>query len=175
MKIFNIGKANAEIERLQSEIATAKAEAEAAKENATTLEQAAEQASADAEKAKKEISDRDARIQALEKELAEVKGAAEKIKTDFEAKAQAIAEREKNLSAEVEQRASARAQEIAASLGTPPLGFTPPAPGGKQDFKALVAAQVAAGKKKAEAIQLCVKSNPAEYAEWRKSGNTQTL
>lgn len=54
------------------------------------------------------------------------------------------------------------------SLDATPAGAT------AQTFSALVAAQVAAGKSKAEAVAFCVNTFPAVYLQWR-SGDTSKL
>lgn len=71
-----------------------------------------------------------------------------------------------------------------AAVGLPIGGSAPggpaPAPAApaapvKKNFAAIVADNVTAGKSKAEAIRLAIKSNPAEYAEARKLNQLATL
>lgn len=134
MKIFNIGKANAEIEKLQKDLEAAQAESKTLKENIATIEAAAESEKDRADKASKEADSLRSQIKELTDAKAKAEADALKIKTDFEAK-------EKNLAAEVEKQASAKALQITAGQGQPPIVAAPAAnpakPETKSDLKGL--------------------------------------
>jgi len=171
MKIFNIGKANAELERIQKELEEAKAENQSLKENASAIEKAAEAEKARADKAEADAKESQSRAESAAKLLQDQ---AAKL-ADFEAKLKAANDTISNPAGEIETRAAAKAQAIMASLGVPPVaaGAQPNLSGNK--FGELVKAQMAQGKSKGEAVAYCVKNHNAEYMEWRKSGNTATL
>jgi dsDNA-specific endonuclease/ATPase MutS2 len=115
MNFLNIGKANAEIERLKSELSQKDAELKAHLENAAELEKAAEKTQQDSEKASKAQSER---IQDLEKQVADYKAAAEKAKADAEAHC-------KDFDAKVAKVAADKALQVTASQGQPPIPTTP--------------------------------------------------
>jgi hypothetical protein len=104
---------------------------------------------------------------ALQAKVSELEAAKAKMETEFAAKVA-------DFDAKVEKAAGEKSTAIMASLGVPPVSS---GTGNvtKIDFSALVQAQIAKGLSKAEAVAYCIKTNPAEYAEWRKSGKTQTL
>jgi predicted RNase H-like nuclease (RuvC/YqgF family) len=104
MKIFNIGKANAEVERLEKEIESLKAEVSTLKENAESVARVAEQAQAEAA----------SKIESLEKENAQLKAETEKAQAELKAK-------NDSFSAEVEKAASAKALQITSAQGQPPI------------------------------------------------------
>jgi uncharacterized phage infection (PIP) family protein YhgE len=167
VKIFNIGKANAEIEKLQGDFTKAQEEISTLKENASALEKAAETEKSRADKAETEAKQSAEKVSALEKENSYLKAEAEKAKADKEAHC-------KDFDSKVEKAAGEKSAAIMASMGVPPVP-TGTTSNVKLDFSALVAAQVAKGMSKAKAVESCIKSNPAEYSEWRASGKTQTL
>jgi chromosome segregation ATPase len=109
-KFFNIGKANAEIERLTAELETVKAESVQSKQHAEEVEKAAEgiqaalvQAKADLETAKASVSTLTAR--------------AEKAESDFKSAQDKIA----NPDAQIVQIASRKALQITQAQGQPPV------------------------------------------------------
>lgn len=113
MKIFNIGKANAEIERLQESLKQSQEEIATLKENATALEKGAESEKARADKAEESAKTAGSdRIAALEKENTELKARAEKAEKEK-------AEHCKEFDDKVEKAASAKALQITASQGQP--------------------------------------------------------
>ena len=107
-------------------------------------------------------------LSALQTKITELEAAKATAEADFAVK---IAD----FNSKVEAKATEKAAAICAQLGVPPASGGG-AGGEKKDFAALVASKVATDKiSKASAIALCIKSNPAEYAAWRESGNTATL
>jgi Skp family chaperone for outer membrane proteins len=104
---------------------------------------------------------------ALQAKVSELEAAKAKMETEFAAKVA-------DFDAKVEKAAGEKSTAIMASLGVPAVS-TGNSGGAKQDFSALVQAQIAKGMTKGKAIELCVKDHPTEYAEWRASGKTQTL
>jgi hypothetical protein len=106
-------------------------------------------------------------LAAIQAKVYELEAAKAKMETEFAAKVA-------DFDAKVEKAAGEKSTAIMASLGVPPVSS---GTGNvtKIDFSALVQAQIAKGLSKAEAVAYCIKTNPAEYAEWRKSGKTQTL
>ena len=156
MKIFNIGKANAEIERLQKENAEAKEAIAALEENAKTLEASAEESAKELARVNSALEAKETRIKQLEAALLKQEEASNTIKVDFEAKAKELTEREAKLNEEVEKKASAKALEIAASQGAqPPPKEQEPGEAGKpkaseltgiERAKAAFSAQIAAMK-----------------------------
>jgi hypothetical protein len=116
-----------------------------------------------------ELKDRDAKI-------VEIEAAIDSVKKDFAAKEEALAKKETEFSARVETAASEKARLIMTTLGVPQVANPPAKPmTGNTAFEQKVKEQIASGKTKAQAVQFCVKEFPAEYAEWRKSGDTSKL
>lgn len=126
MNFFNIGKANAEIERLQESLKQSQEEIATLKENAAVLEKAAECEKARADKADealKAAGDGDkGRIAALEKDNGDLRARAEKAEKEKE-------EYCKDFDGKVEKAAAQKALSITAGQGQPPV--TPPANGEK--------------------------------------------
>lgn len=106
MNIFNIGKANERISALESELATAKQELQTEKDNSTQLETAAADLKA---KLDTETQAHAATKQAKDSEISTLKAA----QADFDSK--------------VEKAASAKAQQITASIGVSAIPNTPSA------------------------------------------------
>jgi hypothetical protein len=104
---------------------------------------------------------------ALQTKFTELEAAKKQMETEFAAKVA-------DFDSKVEKAAGEKSAAIMASMGVPPVP-TGTTSNVKLDFSALVAAQVAKGMSKAKAVESCIKSNPAEYSEWRASGKTQTL
>jgi Skp family chaperone for outer membrane proteins len=104
---------------------------------------------------------------ALQAKFTELEAAKKQMETEFAVKVA-------DFDSKVEKAAGEKSAAIMASMGVPPVN-TSTSNATKLEFSALVQAQVAKGLSKAEAVAYCVKTNPAEYAEWRKSGKTQTL
>ena len=112
MKIFNIGKANAEIDRLQDSLKQSQEEIATLKENATALEKAAEAEKERADKAGADTKPLNDRISELEKEVSAAKAEAIKTKTEAEAHC-------KDFDGKVAKAASQKAVTITASQGQP--------------------------------------------------------
>jgi chromosome segregation ATPase len=131
LKFWNIGKANAEIVRLEAEVVKAQAETKAAKDNAAEVETAAEATSAELVTTKAElktdkdqVAAKDLQIAAKDSEIATVKA---ELKTTQEKLA--------NPSVQITQIASQKAAEITAAQGQPPVKVptnTNPAAAGKE-------------------------------------------
>lgn len=113
-KFFNIGKANAEIVRLEGEVTKAQAEAKAATDNAAEIEAAAETAQNDLKAARAELEPSRAAVNTIS-------ARAEKAEADLKTANEKLA----NPDARIEQAASRRAQEITAGQGQPPIPATP--------------------------------------------------
>jgi len=113
LKFFNVLKANAEIARLESELTSAQAkltELAASEPEALKALQA-------------ELGESTGKLTAAEAELASVKASlatAEKERDEFKAK-------QATVDVEVEKQASAKAAEITASQGVPPIPAKPEA------------------------------------------------
>ena len=113
LKFFNVLKANAEIARLESELTSAQSkltELVASEPEALKALQA-------------ELGDATGKLSAAETELASVKASlatAEKERDEFKAK-------QATVDVEVEKQASAKAAEITASQGVPPIPAKPEA------------------------------------------------
>lgn len=114
MNIFNIGKANERITALETELATTKTELTTAEENSTAIENAAAALKTERDDNKSKLdaetkahTTTKASLTAKDSEIATLKAA----QTDFEAK--------------VEKAASAKALQITAALGVPPVTITP--------------------------------------------------
>lgn len=151
-KFFNIGKANAEITRLETELAGVRAELATAKENATAIEASAEgaqaeltQAKADLVTAKASIASLNGTITAKDTELAGVKAELKTANEKIAAPAGTI-----------QQAAAVKAAEITAAQGQPPVKVTPPeSPAGNKE---------ASGLKGFEKVQAAIKAqiNPVK-------------
>lgn len=114
-KFFSVGKANAEIERLEVELAKSQSEAKEASDNASEVVTAAEasqatwkQASADLETSKTSISSLTARA---EKAEAALKVATEQLASP---------------PAQIQTAAALKAAEITSAQGQPPIKVTTP-------------------------------------------------
>lgn len=108
MNIFNIGKANARIQELESELATLK-------ENSSTVEKGAEQLQADLLTAKTSLA-------SVTAQLAEASTKVSKLESDLAA---SVA-KQSDFDTKVATAASAKAGEIVAAAGHPPI--TTPVP-----------------------------------------------
>ena len=117
-KFFNIGKANAEIERLEQELAAAKA----AKPDATISAQLAE-ALASNETISGQLTAATAESAALKAQVSELTGKVTKLEADAAKHAVDM----ENLEKSVNDRAAKRAQEIQARLGSPAAPAVDPA------------------------------------------------
>lgn len=109
-KFFNIGKANAEIERLEAELTKSQAETKAAKDNAAEVETAAEATSAELTKVRIDLKAAQDQVAAKDAEVAKVSAELKDAK-----------EKLANPSAQVKEIASHKAAEITAAQGQPPV------------------------------------------------------
>jgi len=130
-KFFNIGKANAEVDRLEAEVARLTSELQSAQENAGAVEKGAEELRSSLLEASKANATKDAEIARLnglvagkDTELATTK--AELAKAN---------EKLANPSAQIQQAASVKAAEITAAQGQPPVKASPVENPSKQEAK----------------------------------------
>jgi len=162
---FKISEANAEIERLETELAAAKASAaSASSENEAVIAE-------EATKLKSEVDKLSGQVSALTSQVSQLSTDKAKLENDLAAAQTAVTEFE----AKVEARAAEKAAAITASLGVPPAPSNP-AGGQRLNFAARLDALIKEGKAKtkAEAINFCIRAFPAEYAEWR-AGDTSKI
>lgn len=123
-KFFNIGKANEEIDKLESSVAQLTEERDAIKANSGEIEAAAETF-------KGELTAARQKAVQLESDLATARQSIATLTTerDTASAAQNTAEAKlANPSEQVKALASAQALEITAKLGQPPVTAAPPAP-----------------------------------------------
>lgn len=158
-RFFNVGKANAEIERLETALTEAQTKIAELSGNDSQIAAQAESIRADFAAAQLQVSELTAKLTA-----------SEATKAELAAKVAAIP-------AQVTTQAAAQAANIVSQVGVPPV-----APGQQQqsisgnDFAELVKARMESAKcSKASAVAHCIASNPGAYAAWRASGNTSKL
>jgi chromosome segregation ATPase len=120
-KFFDIGKANSEIERLETELASAAANSQQVSDSALALSNEIKQVKADLATAQKTIG-------ALQSQVAEKDIRLATLQTDLTKSNAALADP----SGVVEIRASARALEIVAAQGAKPISTTPAATPAKE-------------------------------------------
>lgn len=150
-RFFNIGKANAEIVRLEAELTKAQAEGKAASENLTEITAAAESNAAKLVQAEADLTAAKASIASI---------TAEKIRAEAELKE--ANEKLANPTAQVVQIAARKAQEITAGQGQPPVTATPAGAPGSGD----VVAQYRAITDSTEKIVFYRKHKAAIDAGW---------
>jgi predicted nucleic acid-binding Zn-ribbon protein len=140
-KFFGLGKANAEITRLETELSTA--QAKIAQLESATADVSAEVV-AEAERIQKELTAAQASVSALNTEKAQL---ASRV-TVLETEATTFKAKEAAMETTIEQRASAKARDIVAAQGAAPVsgktdstpGAPPKADTSKLSGKALMAA-----------------------------------
>jgi len=120
-KFFNIGKANAEIDRLETQVAELTRENSTLRENAPEIEAAAETLRGDLQKAVARAEKAEGEAAAAATRLSEVTAAKDKA----EAEAKTSAEKLANPSEIIKTTASAQAAAIVASVGHSPLALAP--------------------------------------------------
>lgn len=148
---FKIGEANAEIERLETELSNATIKLQEVASNDSDIANQAAALQKENESLKKQIEELNAQVSSSKSE-------ADKAKADF-------ADKEKGMAGEIEKQAALKAASINANLGVPPASGAVSG-GAAKNFEALVAEQMAKfGTSKAQAIQFCVKAYPAQYLE----------
>lgn len=113
-KIFNIGKANEEIARLEKENEALQSQIRAAQENADAVAKAADGLRADLDTTTKERDELKAKEGTFTVEIQQ--------KTNRIAELQAIIDKPDG---EIERRAGIKSREICAQLGVPALALTP--------------------------------------------------
>lgn len=128
-KFFNIGKANAEIDRLEAELVTAKESAKAAAENAAEVEK-------DAEKVSTELTQARADLATAKQTISTATARAEKAEADLKVANDKLA----NPGEQIKIKASQEAQKITAGQGQPPIESKTPAAGAPGDILAQHAA-----------------------------------
>lgn len=116
-KFFNIGKANAEIERLEAELTKSQSETKAAQENAGEVEASAEASVKELEKAKTDLKVAQDQVAAKDLQIAAKDSEIATVKAELKAANEKIA----NPSAQIIQLASHKAAEITAAQGQPPV------------------------------------------------------
>jgi uncharacterized coiled-coil protein SlyX len=122
------------------------------------VEAASAQHEKDLATANRTVAERDAEITRLKAELQTANGKV----TDLEAKAKTGAR---------------QAADILATTSVDPVAATttPSAQVGEKDFVAIVKEQIAAGKKKADAMMWAVTNHPDQYAKAKKEGKMAEL
>lgn len=121
-KFFSIGKANEEIDKLESSLAELTRERDALKENSAAIE-------TDAENVKSELASAGAKAVQLESDLATARQSITSLTVERDAavSAQKAAEAKlANPSAQIKEAAALQALEITAKLGQPPVTSAPP-------------------------------------------------
>jgi chromosome segregation ATPase len=113
-KFFNIGKANEEIENLQSQIATLTAENASLKENTPQVEAAAETLRNELEASK-------AKLAQAEVDLATAKASVASLTAEKETLSTKLTETTAKVGEQVKTAASAQAAAIVAGIGVPPV------------------------------------------------------
>lgn len=124
-KFFNIGKANAEIDRLAAENTELQTRLKAAEENAAEVAKAPEQLTADLATARQSIASLTAQIDTIKRDSASASARAD-------ASDAALKSEKESKAGEIAKAASAKAMEITASQGQPPLAGSPPENPGAQ-------------------------------------------
>jgi chromosome segregation ATPase len=160
-KFLNIGKANAEIERLEKEVETAKAEAANAK---TALETNNSEIAAQLEKVQGELTAANTSLAARTTELSSAKASLLAAQAEVTTLKATIADPK----GEIEKRASAKALEITAGQGQPPVGVTSTSsPGATSSGDALLA-QLQGITNPVERVEFYRKNKAAIDAAYRK-------
>ena len=113
-KFFNIGKANAEIERLETELSSSKSESESLKSNGPEVEAAAEGL-------RTELATTTASLATLQNDLSEARADVARLTSELSAEK----EKSKNIPDQVKASASAQAAAIVAGVGHAPLSLAP--------------------------------------------------
>ena len=156
-RFFNVGKANAEIERLEIALTEAQTKIAELSGNDSQIAAQAESIRADFAAAQTQVSELTAKLTA-----------SESAKAELAAKVSAIP-------AQVATQAAAQAANIVSQVGVPPLP-----PGQPQqsvsgnEFADIVKAHMESAKcSKASAVAHCVGTHPSAYAAWRASGSTK--
>jgi chromosome segregation ATPase len=145
-KFFNIGKANAEIVRLEAEVTKSQAETKAAKDNAVEVEAAAEATSAELITAKAELKTAKDQVAAKDLELAAKDSEIAIVKAELKTAKEQLA----NPSEQIRKIASHKAAEITAAQGQPPVKVATaenPAAAGKEPNNLVGLAKVQAAFK----------------------------
>lgn len=144
-KFFNIGKANDEIVRLESEVTRLNSELVAAKENAAQVESAAEQTKTDLAAAQSKVTELEKTISQNASDLSAANlKATEAAKERDDLKA--IIEKPDG---EIEKRAAIKAQEIVASQGGAIIPIKPQtSPGGTSTANTWAEKAIQAAKEK---------------------------
>ena len=144
-KFFNIGKANEEIDRLESLVASLTTQVETLKGNDSEI-------AAAAEKVKGELATASAKIVQLESDLgtarqtiSTVTAARDKAETDLKEANAKLANPEQR----IKEAASVHAAEITARLGQPPVVAAPTTAPGGNEAKTWAEKAVAAAEAKA--------------------------
>ena len=122
-KFFNIGKANAEIEKLEARVAELTAENTSLRDNTPEIEAAAQALQGDFQKAVARAEKAEGELAAAAARLSEVTAAKEKA----EAEAKASADKLANPSEIIKTTAAAQAAAIVASTGHPGVEAAPTA------------------------------------------------
>ncbi len=156
-KFFNIGKANAEIIRLETELAGVRAELAAGKENATAIEASAEATQAELTQAKADLVTAKASISSIT-------AAHDAVKAELKTANEKLA----NPSQQVKEAASRKAMEITQGQGQPPVAGAATGEAAAGDvlaqYKAIKdpQARVTFYRKNKAAIDSAYKAMPAE-------------
>lgn len=120
-KFFNIGKANAEIEKLEARVAELTAENTSLRDNTPEIEAAAQALQGDFQKAVARAEKAEGELAAAAARLSEVTAAKEKA----EAEAKASADKLANPAEIIKTTAAAQAAAIVGSVGHAPLALAP--------------------------------------------------
>lgn len=109
-KIFNIGKANEEVSRLESEVERLTKELTAEKENAVLVASNAENVHRELTKAKESISTFEVSIKQKDSDLTTAKASIASLQAAID-----------DPKGEIEKRSTAKATELMAKMGVPPV------------------------------------------------------